>query len=210
MRRQLIVVAAAVLALAPAATALAQESGSLLIEEGEDYRAAYIGDLELGARIGLQVGGGVTPGGFRIAGAYMQRMTEETWFDGEAAFTFGGGGKSCYFNRDVELVCAPGLADGFSAQLAGGGRWYPTVTASGFVPFVRGGGALHIAHFGDDDLTGLALPLFAGAGGRYRVADRVAISGELTLFAGGAVYGRDVGLQPYAGLLVQFGVDFAP
>ncbi len=176
----------------------------------DDPTDGEVAELELGARIGLQAGGGVTPGGFHIAGAYLQRMTAETWFDAEVSFVFGGGGQDCWFNRDVELVCAPGLVDGFAAQFAAGGRWFPTVTESGFVPYVRGGAALHIPHFGDDDLTGVALPLWIGAGGRYRVAERVAVTGELVLLGGPALYGRDLGLQPYGALLVQFGVDIAP
>jgi hypothetical protein len=179
-------------------------------DDEEDIRAPYIADLELGARIGLQGGGGVTPGGFRIAGAYLQRMTSETWFDGEASFVFGGGGRSCYYNRNVDFVCAPGLVEGFAAQFSAGGRWYPTITESGFIPFLRGGAALHIPHFGDDEVTGLALPLWLGAGGRYRVTPRIAITADLTITFGGALYNRDMGIAPYTSLHVQFGVDIAP
>jgi hypothetical protein len=208
MRRKLIPAAAALaLALIPG-LARAEDYGN--IDEDVDLIGPEVAKVELGARLGLQAGAGTTTGGFRIAGAYLHRMTASTWFDAEAAFVFGGSGEVCYFDRNVDLVCAPGLVDGFAAQFAAGGRWFPTVTESGFVPYVRAGAALHIPSFGDDDVSGVALPLWAGAGGRYRVSSQIAISGELVLFGGGAVYNHDLGLEPYAGMLVQFGVDLAP
>lgn len=167
---------------------------------------------EIGPRIGAQLGfGGVSPGGLRVGGVLLYRMTEETWFDGEASFTFGSGDRGCYLGRDPgePTVCEHGLADGFSATFAAGGRWLLSQRHDGLVPFVRGGVALSMVSFSDDDVLGLALPLWVGAGGRFWVAPRVAVGGEVVFTVGPGWYDRDQGAEPYVGLIVQFGVDFA-
>jgi hypothetical protein len=74
---------------------------------------------------------------------------------------------------------------------------------------VRAGLALSLASFSSDDVTGVGLYSWGGAGGRFRVAERVAVAGEALLLAGPALYDEDLGLRWLAGLIVQLGVEFA-
>jgi hypothetical protein len=189
------------LATAPGRAAEAEVSTNEAPEEDSDQR--------FGASLGIATGAtGVTPGGFRLAGSYLYRMTERSWFDGEVGFSFGGGGADCFLDRDRQLVCDHGLADGFGATLSGGVRYAWPRRPSGFQPYVRGGATLFLARFGDDDVSGGGLAPYLGAGGRFRVANRVHVGGEALLTVGVGGYTRDLGLELLAGMTVTFGVEF--
>jgi hypothetical protein len=167
------------------------------------------GSRAMGASVGFQTGlGGLAPGGLRLAGTFLYRLTETAWFDGEAAFTFGSGGKSCYLDRQGALACDHGIAGGFEMSLGGGLRWLLEPRQRGFRPHVRAGAALSYVRFGDDDLTGVAFLTWAGAGGTFAVAPRVRVGGEALLRLGPGLYNRDLGLEPLGELVVQFGIEF--
>lgn len=163
---------------------------------------------EMGARLGAQLAAlGLTPGGLRVGGLFLYRFTETGWFDSELAFTFGAGGKECYLDRQRDFACDHGIADGFSLQLLAGVRHYLDRRPSGFEPFVRGGLAGHFSRFDDDEVTGVAIPLWVSAGGRFRVAEGVAVTGDVVFLAGPSFYDSGLGAEPYGAFLVQLGAD---
>ena len=63
--------------------------------------------------------------------------------------------------------------------------------------------------FRSDDVTGLAVPLTAGAGLRVRVIDWVAVALEAQLELGAGLFSRGLGLEPQAGLAIGAAVEFA-
>jgi hypothetical protein len=177
----------------------------------DDTQAEPSGDIALGARLGVQLGvGGATPGGLRVGGAYLQRLTEDWWFDGEASFSFGGGGMQC------DLAPAPGdapgcdhgLADGTGVQAIVGARWALPRSMDGFQPYLRGGVGLGVASFGDDEVNGLALLGQIAGGGKFHVAERIAVGAEAALFLGPAFFSDDLGTLGYGGLVVQGAIEF--
>ena len=192
-------------ALAGPAWAQAEES----VEE--ETKAEPSGDMALAARLGLQLGvGGATPGGLRVGGAYLHRLTDEWWFDGEASFSFGGGGMQCELSPGAGEApgCDHGLADGAGLQAIAGMRWLFPAYADGFEPYARGGVGLGVASFGDDEVNGLAFLGQLAGGGRYRVHERVSVAAEIALFLGPAFFSHDLGTLGYGGLVVQGGVEF--
>lgn len=202
MRRALV----ALLAAAVPSVAQAEEESDQ-VWDPDDPLGHVIADRELGARLGLQVGQGTSGGGLRVGGIFLTRMTKATWSEVEASFVFGGGDPVCWLDRSVELDCAPGATTGAAAALAVGGRWFPTQTDSGFLPFFRGGLGVQYVDFRGDEVAGVAAPVYVAAGGRFGVSDDVSLSGELVVMAGPAWFSDDLGLRGFGGLIVQFGVD---
>jgi len=167
---------------------------------------------EIGARTGAQIGfPSLSAGGLRVGGLYLYRMADNTWFDGEVAFAFGSDARECYYTRaeSLTLACAHGGFDGFGMSVAGGLRWFLARRASGFHPYVRTGVGLSYAGFAEDEVAGVALLGFGGAGGRFRVTDTVAVGGEALLLLGPGLYDSDLGLRLLGGMVVQLGVEFA-
>src|SRR3569623_2815526 len=71
-------------------------------------------DQASGASVGVATGGRGTAGGRRIAGHYLYQLSDRDWFDGTAAFTFGGGTAASFHDRTAAIICARGLAQGDS------------------------------------------------------------------------------------------------
>jgi hypothetical protein len=166
-----------------------------------------LSDQAIGASIGAATGGRTTPGGLRISGHYLYQLTDQDWFDGTAAFTFGGGDAECFRDRMDVFLCDHGLADGSSVELGANVRRFLGGQGD-FWPFLRAGVGLAIVRFGDDEVTGLAVPLHAGGGLRVSVAPNVAIiaSGDLEL--GFGLFNHTLGVEPQVGLSVSAGAEF--
>ena len=79
---------------------------------------ADMSDQGLGASIGVVAGGRTTPGGLVVAGHYLYQLSDQDWFDGIAAFTFGGGDAACFRDRMNTFLCDHSLADGNELELA--------------------------------------------------------------------------------------------
>jgi hypothetical protein len=177
-------------------------------EEPAETDDRAVGDQELGVRVGLVSGGRVTPGGLRIGGHDLYQLSDEDWFDGALLFTFGGGPAACFRDRDDDVVCDHGRLEGFAGELAVGvRRFFPA--QGDFLPYARAGAAVRVVRFGDDDVTGLAVPLTAGAGMRIRVAPWIAIAAEAQIELGAGLFSRGLGLEPQAGLAIGGAVEFA-
>lgn len=192
---------AALLCAVPAAASADEESGA-------DVRAMPEADQQLVGRLGIAVGGRVTPGGLRASGSYLYNLADNDWFDGWLAFTFGGGDTECFRDRADELVCDHGALSGVGAEIGAGLRRYFPGDGR-FAPYVRGGAALRLVSFGDDELRGVALPLTVAGGVSARVHRIVAVGAEVAVEGGPAWFGRGLGLQPQLGLVVVTGVAFA-
>ena len=215
-RRLVSVLAAAVLAVATAGAA-AQPGSMPEVEVPVATTDAGSADAEttdkpastqeLGARLGLAGGGRVTPGGLYVAGVYLYRLAEADWFETGVAFSFGGGDPGCFRDRDNATVCDQGLMSGFSGEVSAGLRRY-FLGQGTLTPYARAGVSFRVVSFGDDDLKGVALPLWIGGGVRAKVAPRVHVMGDASLHAGPAVMGKRLGLEPQIAIMVVGGVEF--
>jgi len=219
MRRRIATWLAFAIALATLAPrASGQEDASATATEGtrgDDSASADSPDegeplfsvQEIGARTGIAAGGRVTPGGLYLAGEYLYQLSDTDWFDGGFGFVFGAGTASCFRDREDDVLCDHGIAHGFAGELSAGvRRWL--LGRGQFVPYVRAGVSLGVATFNKDEVRGLTVPLWVGAGVRARVSEGVAVAAGAVLKAGAGWYNRGLGLEPLAGLLVTVGVDF--
>lgn len=166
-----------------------------------------LGDQGLGAMIGIATGGRVTAGGLRLEAHYLYQMSTSDWFDGTASFTYGGGGAGCFRDRMDLVVCDHGLADGGAIEVQAGVRRMLAKQGK-YRPFARAAIGVTYVRFGDDDVSGFAVPLHLGAGLRTRVASGVAIVGLAELAVGLGTFGRGLGAEPQLGLAVTAGAEF--
>jgi hypothetical protein len=165
-------------------------------------------DQALGATIGVGVGGGTSPGGLRLAGHYLYQLTDADWFDGIAALSIGSGDPACFRDRMNDYLCEHGVADGASIELGGYVRHFLGEGNGEFWPFVHGGAGLAIVRFGDDSVTGVAVPLHAGGGLRVSVADGIAITATAEVQLGIGLFNHSLGAEPQLGASVAAGAEF--
>jgi hypothetical protein len=196
MYRQLIA------AIALAGAAHADDAITQTADESDDA----IPDQSLGASIGLHGGGNLTPGGLRIAGHYLYQLSEQDWFEGSVGFTFGAGGAECFRDRMDYVICDHGFLDGRGMEVTAAVRRYFAKQGQ-FVPFARAGVGISVVRFGDDDVTGVALPLHAGGGVRAGVADGVAVIAQTELVAGIGRFNRGMGTEPQLGIAILAGAE---
>jgi opacity protein-like surface antigen len=166
-----------------------------------------IGEQGIGAELGIATGGRVTAGGLRAAGHYLYQLSDQDWFDGIAAFTFGGGAAACFRDRDNAFVCDHGLLQGGSVEVSANVRRY-FGGQDQFLPFARAGVGLSIVRFSSDSVTGLGIPLHLGGGVRATVSDGIAIVGEGELAIGFGVFNHSLGLEPQVGVAITAGAEF--
>jgi hypothetical protein len=164
-------------------------------------------DQAIGASLGLSTGGRVTAGGLRVAGRFLYQLAEQDWFDGVAAFTFGGGEAACFRDRMDVFLCDHGLADGYAIEVTAGVRRFLGGRGD-FWPFVRVGLGLALVRFPADDVSGLAIPVHGGAGLRATVADGIAVTAEASLGIGFGWFSRSLGLEPQLGASISAGAEF--
>ena len=202
MHRQLI--AAAVIAAAPSIAA-AQEA------EAVDPARSVIEPIgvtqAVGARLGLEVGGRITPGGLHLGGDYLYLLDGPWWFDSGIGFTFGGGSAACFRDRDDEVVCDHGITAGFAAEVVGSIR-RELGERQGFVPYLRAGLALRLLAFGGDDVVGFGFPLIGSAGFRRRLGDPVTLVAGFDLRIGWGALNRTLGIEPQVSAAITAGVEF--
>ena len=165
-------------------------------------------DQELGATIGVELGGRTSPGGLNIGGHHLYRLATLDWLETSVAFTFGGDRPQCFRDRRDEVICDHGQLSGAALEAALGIR-HLFGPAGSFTPFVTGGLALRLVSFAADDVRGAALPLYLGGGIRAGVAERVSLVGGATTRSGFGVFGRGLGLEPQWGLEIFAGAEFA-
>jgi opacity protein-like surface antigen len=168
---------------------------------------ADVGDQAISVEAGAAIGGRVTPGGLRLVGQFIYQLSDEDWFDGGAAFTFGSGHPACFRDRSNKVICTHGVADGTGVELTASIRRMFTPRGS-FQPFGRIGVGLGLARFGDDDISGFTIPAHFGAGVRVGIAPAAAIVAEGDLEFGFGSFSRGMGSQPQIGLAVAAGVEF--
>jgi hypothetical protein len=212
MSRTVIGAAAAVLAAALAVPTIARADdgdapGALELSDAPRERAEPP-DQAIAATLGVAAGGRDTPGGLRVGGRWLYRMTEDDWFESVAAFTFGKGDAACFRDRDDSFICTHGPVDGVGAELAGAVR-HRILGKGNYQPYLRGGVGIRIDRFGADDVRGLAIPLSAGAGVRVAIKDNLALTGEATVEVGIAWLSHGLGTEPQLGLGITALVEFA-
>ncbi len=156
---------------------------------------------ELGADLAVASGGRTTPGGLRVGGHYLYRMSTSDWFEGGFGFTLGGQDAACFRDRNSEFICDHGGLAGVGLQATAGIRRY-FVGQERFAPFVRAGVGVRAVRFGEDDVSGLAIPVVLGAGFRRQMTDQVAVGVGAALEFGLGAFGDALGVEPQAGLVV--------
>ena len=166
-----------------------------------------MGDQDIAAQIGIAAGSHLTPGGLRIAGHYLYQLSERDWFDGMAAFTFGSGRAACFHDRDNALVCDHGLTDGTGVEVSANIRRMFTAQGA-FRPYARLGIGIGAVHFGDDSVSGVAIPIHAGGGVRVKVSPSVAVVGEAELSLGFGNFNHDIGSTLELGFAITAGAEF--
>ncbi len=164
-------------------------------------------DQAIGAELGVATGGRVTPGGVRVTGHYLYQLSDADWFDGTAAFTFGGGTAECFRDRTDTFICDHGLAQGDEVTIGASVRHFYR-GHDNYWPFLRAGIGVGVVRFGSDDVTGLAIPLSGGGGVRVSVAPSVAITAQGELDLGFGLFSHSLGAQPQFGVVVTPGAEF--
>ncbi|MBT8494806.1 MAG: hypothetical protein KJO07_17245 [Deltaproteobacteria bacterium] len=187
-----------------AGPAVAQELEATEAGSGEEQSATT---QMLGARLGMEAGGRVTPGGALLQGSYLYRFTERDWLEQVVGFTFGGQGASCFRDRADDVICDHGIFSGFGAEVGVALRHHLAERGK-FAPFLRAGLAVRGSFFSADDLNGISFPLWLGGGVRADVVDNMAIVADASLKTGFGIYGRDLGLEPHAAFSITAGVEF--
>jgi len=164
-------------------------------------------DQAIGASIGAATGGRVTAGGLRVAGHFLYQLSDRDWFDGTAAFTFGGGTAACFRDRTDTFICDHGLAQGDSVELEAGVRHFLGGQGQ-FWPFLLGGIGLRGVDFSSDGVNGFALAFHAGGGIRASVSPGVAITAQGELELGFGAFNHTLGIEPQLGVAITAGVEF--
>lgn len=206
-RRELTAGLLAAVLSAPAAAAAGGTGAEAGVEENGDGSGPPVSEQEIGARLGIEAGGRVSPGGFHLGGAYLYRLADKDWLESGVSFTFGGSDAACFRDRDGDFLCDHGLLSGFAAEVSAGVRRFFR-GRQGFVPFAGAGIAARLVSFTGDGVGGLALPLYATGGVRARVAERVAVLGGATVRGGVGFYDSNLGLEPHLTLAIHAGVEF--
>ena len=162
---------------------------------------------EIGARLGLEAGGRVTPGGLHVEGAYLYRFTDIDWLEQVVGFTFGGQSAECFRDRSDEVVCDHGILNGFSAELGlAVRRYFPGQGV--FSPFARAGLAVRGVFYSADDLRGIAVPIWLGGGVRATVTKGISVTADASLKTGFGILNRGLGLEPNASFAITAGAEF--
>jgi hypothetical protein len=166
-----------------------------------------VGDQGIAADAGIATGGRVTPGGLRLAGHYFYQLSDRDWFDGTAAFTFGGGAAKCFHDRDGSFVCDHGMTQGDGIEVVAAVRRLFAPQGK-FRPFARAGIGLAVVHFSADAVTGVAIPLHLGAGIRAQVAEGIAVVAQGEVELGFGAFDHSLGFEPQLGTAVVAGAEF--
>jgi hypothetical protein len=165
------------------------------------------GDQGISVVLGMASGGRVTPGGLRVAGHYLYRLSDRDWFDGAATFVFGSGDAACFRDRQDDVVCRHGLTGGTGVEISA--RIRHMLSRRGiFQPFLHGGIGLGVAQFSDDELTGFTVPLHVGGGLRANISRSFALLFHDDVTLGLGFYGRGLGAEPLYGFAISLGAEF--
>jgi hypothetical protein len=165
------------------------------------------GDQELGARIGMEMGGRVSPGGFHVLGSYLYRLSDEDWFEAGLSFTVGGGAAGCFRDREDVVQCDHTIARGVGLEgLVGIRRFFSGQDR--FSPYARLALGARLVSFPADDVTGFAVPLILGGGIRARVTDTVSVVGGADLRLGIGWFNRGLESEPHVSLTIHAGAEF--
>ena len=163
---------------------------------------------EIGAALGVEAGGRLSPGGFHVLGDYLYQLSDQDWFDSGLSITIGGGDAGCFRDRDNDFLCDHGITRGFAAEgFAGARRFFAGQGA--FAPYARAALGARIVSFRGDDVTGFALPIQLGGGIRARVADGIAVVAGTELRLGIGWFDHELGAEPQISLAIHAGVEFA-
>ena len=200
---------ATILILSAAASAHADDADESISDSLDaDYAVDHgMADQEISAGAGIASGGGLTPGGMRMQGRYLYQLSDVDWFDGSAAFTFGGDGGGCVADGVDLMSCDHAVLDGFASEVSVGiRRRFPG--QGRFIPYARAAVGVRVISYSRDQVFGMAVPLTVAAGVRTRVAPGVAIGGEAAVEGGLGWFDRGLGRQSQLGFAISGLVEF--
>jgi hypothetical protein len=187
--------------------ALAAASGVAGAAPASGVAADPAGDQELGAQIGMEMGGRVSPGGLHVLGSYLYRLSDEDWFEAGLSFTVGGGAAGCFRDRDDQVLCDHTITRGVGLEgFAGIRRFF--AGQDSFSPYARAALGARLVSFAADDVTGFAIPLILGGGIRARVTDSISVVGGADLRLGIGWFNRRIESEPHLTLAIHAGAEF--
>ena len=165
------------------------------------------GGQELGAHIGMEMGGRVSPGGLHVLGTYLYRLSDEDWFEAGLSLTAGSGAAGCFRDREDDVLCDHSIARGVGLEgLVGVRRFF--AGQDRFSPYARVALGARLVSFGADDVTGFAVPAILGGGIRARVTDTVSVVGAADLRLGVGWFNRRLETEPHVTLAIHAGAEF--
>lgn len=162
--------------------------------------------VALAAELGATGGGGSTPGGLRVGGHYLYRLSASDWFDGGVAFTFGLPGAACGRVPPTGMRCDHAPTDGFAGDLSLGIR-RDLRGQRGFTPFLRAAAFARVLRFASDDLTGVAGGAELSFGLRAALRDHLSLVGGATV-AAGVAHLPDIDNAAQLSLTIAGGAEF--
>jgi hypothetical protein len=170
------------------------------------------GDNELCGGIG--VAGDITdftPGGFKWFNDYSRRLTDLTWLNFQLNVTIGGdrGDRDCRVVNGV-VVCDDYHWDhwgGDALELAVGVKLKWRLQQIPLVLHAKFGGAVDVIFF-PGDLEGVALGFRGGFGVRYFFLPTFGVGAEIVPTFGPGFFEDPVGVEPYAAIDVNTGVEW--
>lgn len=199
----------------PSPVRRSSSSAPFAVFDGSLVAPPDLKDQAIGVNVGIVTGSRVTAGGLRVDGHYLYQLADADWFDGTASFTFGGGDAACFRDRMNDFICDHGLADGKAVEVSAMVRHFlserrrASVGSSGeFWPFVRAGVGARIVRFSDDEVTGFAIPLHAGAGLRVSLTEGLALTALAELELGFGWFNQSLGFEPQLGAAISAGAEF--
>ena len=150
-----------------------------------------------------------TPGGFKWFNDFGIKLSRLTWLNLQFNIVAGGtGGRgACYYDRRGNWVCdKQSYFGGTALEFAGGVKlkWkLPTVPVQIHAKF---GGALPLIFF--DGFRGVGIVFRGGVGARYFFVPTFGVGAELVHNLGPAFLNRGAGVQVYASVEMNFGVEW--
>ncbi len=195
------------------ATGSAWAEGEIVFEGVEEEEEATVeqsvqpeevADQLLSAAVGVDAGGRVSPGGVKLSGSHLYRLSERDWLRSSLSLTFGGGG-SCTLDMgatDCNDGHLSGLAIGAGANVR---RLFAPLW--GATPYAELGLSAKLIRF-DDGVRGFALPVWFAGGARKSVHDGIAVFGTASVEAGFGRFNQMLGWEPHVTVGLQGGVEF--